>query len=493
MTKKTDDDKAQGAQTPSTTSPPPVPPSLNLNEAEAEMFQTKMLGMVNNSISDRTQLISQLYGGTGKDLNTSCGYPTSINPENYAAMYAREGLAARVVDVWPEECWSEPPVVYEDEQPNKETEFEKAWGTLDKEHNVISLMSRVDMLSGIGRFGILLIGVDDGKALSEPIEGVPLDGTTTGGGTPKKLLYLRPFAESVIQVTTLEADSASPRFGLPVLYSITFNDGEHSFSAYVHWHRVLHFADGREMSEVYGTPRMQKSFNRLMDAQKILGGSGEMFWKGAFPGLSFETTGEDPELDVDSVRKEMTAYMNGLQRYLAFKNITTKSLAPQAVSPVDHLQAQLDAIAIGEGIPKRILFGSERGELASSQDAKAWNRRLGKRQHGYITPFIIRIVVDRFLMLGILPWVEVYFVRWPDLNTQTDQERADVAKAWAEALSKYVAGDVDSAVPLAEFLSIFADLPLEQITQIQDAVDSLLREEDELGAEEEPEEEEEEE
>ena len=52
---------------------------------------------------------------------------------------------------------------------------------------------------------------------------------------------------------------------------------------------------------------MQRSYNRLLDARKILGGSGEMFWRGGFPGYSFEVNSgmDGAEVDTTSLRSEM--------------------------------------------------------------------------------------------------------------------------------------------------------------------------------------------
>jgi len=452
--------------------------------------------LVSNAAVTRAELLSQIIDGGGKDLNKDCGYPDSIDATAYKNFYAREGIAARVVDVWPEESWSSSPTIYETEDPENETEFEKAWENIAKEFNAFSLLARADTLSGVGSFGLVLIGIDDGKELNDPIDGISADGKvqvgTKGEGDAKhKLLYLRPFQESVVKIATTENNVTSPRFGLPTMYNITFDDAQGSSIKKVHWHRVIHLADKREMSDVYGTPRMQKSYNRLLDLRKVLGGSGEMFWKGGFPGYSFEVNNdqEGVEFDKASLRTEMTNYMMGLQRYLALEGVSAKSLAPQVADPKNHLEAQLNAIAIAEGIPKRILFGSEQGELASSQDSKTWNRRLKKRQDGYVTPYVIRPFVDRLIAIGVLPFVEEYFVEWPDLATQTDNEKAEVAKSWAEALAKYVAGGVEEVVPIEEFLSLFGGLPVAQINQIVESLKGQIMEEDALGAEEDDEEE----
>ncbi len=466
------------------------------NEAKSEatigMEMHEMArGLVNNAIQTRSELLKHLIDGGGKDLNSSCGYPDAVKAADYRNMYAREGVASRVVDVWPEESWSVAPIIYETEDPEQETEFEKAWKELEGKFNLLSLLARADTLSGIGQYGVILIGIDDGSNLYEPIESMDEKGEgLKGGGVTHQLLYGRTFEESVIEIANIEKDTTNPRFGQPTMYNITFNDGTTSaspsyFSSQVHWHRIVHLADNREMSDIYGVPRMQKSYNRLLDLRKVLGGSGEMFWKGGFPGLSFEVKDNtDAEIDTTSLREEMQNYMTGLQRYIALEGMTAKSLATQVANPRYHIESQLNAIAIAEAVPKRILFGSEQGQLASSQDSRTWYRRLKKRQEGYLTPLVVRPFINRLINIGVLPSSEEYLVKWPDIATSTDEEKATVAKVWAEALSKYVAGDVNQVIPIEEFFSIFGNLPADQIKEIMEALDDVITDEEGLGAEE---------
>jgi hypothetical protein len=324
--------------------------------------------------------------------------------------------------------------------------------------------------------------LDDGKPLNEPVDGLDENGNPVG--KPKhQIIFLRAFQESVVTVSTFNYDTTSPRYGQPLFYNIQFQEGTENVSTTVHWSRVIHVADNREMSEVYGVPRMQRVFNRLLDIQKITGGSGEMFWKGGFPGLAFEMNPDqmDVEIDQDSVRKEFENYSNGLQRYLSVVGMTAKSLAPQVADPKGHLEAQMTQIAISLAIPQRVLFGSEQAQLASGQDAKTWNRRLSGRQSKYLTPMLVRPFIQRLIDLGCLPEPKEFLVQWPDLSTLTDSEKAELAKAWAEALSKYVAGNINQLVPPEQFLSIFAGLTQDQITAIMDSAMEYLAKMEEAG------------
>lgn len=421
--------------------------------------------LVRNTLISRRSLLDSMLDGTNRDLNKELHYPDSISADLYKEMYDREGIAARVVELSPQESWSVDPRIIENEEVENTT-FEKAWRQLQKKLNLYAYLERADELSGIGHFGVILLGVGDGKELHDPA--VLKDDITKGSEeSQNKLLFVRTFPEHAVEIDAFENDPTNPRFGLPTFYNIKFTDRvsgnsespENKTSKKVHWTRIIHLADNRQSSEVFGTPRMKNVFNRLLDLRKVLGGSGEMFWKGAFPGYSFEVdprvTDGAVELDTKALREEFERYSNSMQRYIALTGVSAKSLAPQVSDPGPHMVAFLKAIAITKGIPWRILLGSEEAKLASTQDKDTWRERVKYRQHKYLTPWVITPFIDRLIELNILPPVsdedEGYTVVWPDMAKQTDKEKAEVAARKTEALAKYVVAGVDTLIPPREY------------------------------------------
>ena len=430
-----------------------------------------------NATIFRQDMIRRLLN-PDRDINFSCGYPDTITMDDYKRIYDREGLGAKVVNFLPGESWAMTPKVFENEE-GEETEFEKAWEEIQKDKNLYHYLQRIDSLSGIGEFGILLLGVNDGKKLNEPVEGIDLKTgeKTSERGKERELLYLKPFDQSVVKIKANESEVTNPRYGFPTIYTIDFAAETSSSSdmntVEVHWTRIIHIADNRDTSETLGIPRMKNVFNRILDVRKILSGSGEMFWKGAFPGYSLEV---NPDLDVTltdddktAIRKEMKDYADGLQRYIALTGISVKSLEPQVSSPQEHIDAQIKYIALSMGVPYRIFIGTEEAKLASTQDVKTMNKRIAKRQEGYLTPMVIRSLVDRLIAYGVLPEVEEYFVEWPDLNIPTDEDKAEVAKTKTEALAKYVQAGLDALIAPKEYLMIIFGMTEEEAQVIEDA------------------------
>jgi hypothetical protein len=449
------------------------------------LFKTakRDIDMTDNATSlMRSTLLNKLIDPR-RDIDLECGYPKELTTEQYKIMYDREGIASRVVSIFPEESWVNDPEVRENEDP-KATEFEEAWMELEEEKQLWSNLMKADELSGIGKFGIVLLGLNDGKTLDKPVEGIDEKGEKVGN-IEYKLLYIRVFSEAEVSVKTIEKDVRNPRFGKPTSYSVTFDTsttyrnstGQKTSTSIsqeqtVHWSRVIHIADNRKSSEVYGVPRMQKLFNRLYDLRKILGGSGEMFWKGGFPGYSFEMDPNARALtaaELETLKETLAEFANGLQRYLATQGVSAKSLATQLANPKGHVEVQLEVIAIVLGVPKRIFMGAEQAKLASSQDTKSWNKRIGRRQKKYLTPYVIRPLIDRLIAFGVLPEAQ-YSIFWPDLDAPSDFDKAEVLDKQVDAFSKYIKGDVNALIPEEIFLSMLVGFSPEQIEKIMKAV-----------------------
>lgn len=454
-------------------------PEINLNEQ----------AMIENLSVMRQQLMKNLLDPV-RDIDEACHYPKVITTEMYSYMYEREGVAQRVVGLEPEDSWALDPEIEDNEDP-EDTEFEKAWTKLADEKNLLHFLHRIDELSGIGRFGVMLLGLSDGEELSKPVDGISEKGVVTGRSTPLELMYLRVFDEAVVKIKSTEGDKTNPRFGKPTVYQINFQETTEnedttasdttSQDKLVHWSRIIHIADNRKTSEVYGVPRMKKVYNRLMDIRKILSGSGEMFWKGAFPGYSFEMDPKALEdgatIDPDSIRAEFEKYSNGLQRYLATKGLTVKSLAPQVADPKSHMETELRYIAITLSIPFRIFMGTEEAKLASSQDTDTWNKRIARRQDKYVTPLVIRPFIDRLIGFGVLPVPEeeTYTVKWPDLSTPSETTAAEVMVKKTEALAKYVSGDVSAIMPPEVYLDMIMLLDSDEIKTIMEEAMKNIR------------------
>jgi hypothetical protein len=429
------------------------------------------------------QQIASILDGDYRDLDKDCGYPAVITAQMYQAMFDREGIADRVVSIMAEESWALDPQIYESEDTTQTT-FEKEFNELNEAHDLFAYMEKADVLSGIGRYGVLLFGLNDGKTLIEPVEGIDLK-TGEATGTPPKnreVLFIRAFPESSATVVNLIADAQSPLYGQPEFYDLLMDNtdaqnatsGTTTSTVRVHWTRIIHVANTlKTASEVFAAPIMRNVYNRLIDLRKILGGSAEMLWQGGFPGLNFtmndELAARGATIDTDSLDQQMSDYANSLKRYIATKGGSVSSLATQVADPTQHFEVCIRAVCLTIGVPYRLFLGSEQAQLASSQDKKTHNGRVAKRQRKYVGPKIVRPVINRLIAYGVLPDVASYFLDWADLDALSTIEQAEVFDKRAGAIAKYVTSGSATLIPPLEFLTEVAEFNIETAQAILEA------------------------
>lgn len=399
-----------------------------------------------------------------RDLAAEAGWPKDPTVDDFNDLYLTDGYAARVVEVMPLESWQVQPLVYETEA-NTVTKFERAWDEMSSQINgqlgiyggqygspIWEAMMRADILSGIGTFGIILLGLDDSDALETPVVIRP--------GVTRRLAYMRTLSESQVRIEKYDEDPSSPRFGMPELYAVNLldpsNERTQTFrggldnpalvNTIVHWTRILHIADNRMSSEFFGEPRCKQVLPFIMNLRKIIAGGAEMFYKGGWPGIFFSTNpalGSDVSVDMDSFRDQMEQYENSLKKWLFGQGTTAQQLMPGIADPMNHILSNIEGICIRLAMPKRIFLGSERGELASTQDDQAWNDRVALRQKTHLIPNMIVPFCERLIVLGVLPLPKALSIHWPDLESQTAAQKADVASKRIDGLARYINGQVN--------------------------------------------------
>lgn len=405
-----------------------------------------------------------------RDVYTTAGYVKQGKEtfDNYWSRYERDPVAGRIVDMLPKTTWRTPPEVFDEEQDKKRnaTEFEEAWEGLVTRLKVWRHFERVDRLSRVGRYAVLLIGVKGGDdaELKKPLEKV---------GGPDEIIYLSSFAEKHATIEKWEKDAGNPRFGLPQQYKVTFSSGVQSFGtgeAFVHHSRIIHVAEDTLTDDVYGRPALKRVLNALDDLLKVTASTGEAYWQLAARILAGKI---DPKMemekeDVKEMGEAMEEMVHDLRRQFIGHGVGLEWLGGEPPKPNEALELYKAIVAVGSGYPTRILFGSEMGQLASAQDERAYFGTVNERQEHHAEPDILRTFIDRLLGAGALPPPKdgEYTVVWPALFELTEKEMAEANLLRAEA---------------AKALSPMGGSPLE-LVEIDEKRDVWLRSTDEPTA-----------
>lgn len=425
-----------------------------------EFMQARILGTMMSVLGTRAGVAARLgqsFGGD-RDIFEALGYPKQLTFDRFMARYERQEIARAIIDAPVNACWRKAPTVSESE--TDETAFEKAWEDLVEKRRLWHYFKRADRLASIGRYGVILLGFNDRTDFAMPVRNA------------SDLLYAMPYSEKSATIYTTDTDTKSERYGQPELYKITMAVGETTtLQKTVHWSRVIHIAEDRLESDVYGSSRLQNIYNRLEDLERIAGSSGEMFWRGAFPGMVFKlqpdatATSQTPS----QVDTQVEEYIHNFRRTLKLAGYDVEQLEPQVTDPSKHVLTQVQLIASQARIPVRVLLGSERGELASTQDEKNWADTVDARRRDHCENNILRPTIDRLAKTGMLPEApDGYTIKWPELSLPTVEEEAKVADTISAAIKKYVETPGSSDMfPLRFFAEHVLKFNQDQIEQLE--------------------------
>jgi hypothetical protein len=435
-------------------------PNKSIAVLEKKYDKVKSLLVKNSAIMSRMRLASQLgmtHDGA-RNLFKEFGYKETLTTNDYVQMFERNGVARRVITKPVKDSWRKLPTITDDVSDETETSFEKAINSFFKQNKVFPTLKNLDILSGIGRFGILVFGFGDSK----------LD---TPAPKNSELVFLRPYSEASVEISDFETDVSNPRFGLPLYYSIKFElpDGHMSIEKKVHWTRVLHISEEALDNEVYGNPRLKSVYNYLEDLLKVSGGAGEMFYRGAKPRMAL-TADQDAEFDrtdLEDLDQELTEWEHEMRAALRLQGVTVHEFNQVAIDPRGHVDVLVQLISASTGIPARILMGSERGELASSQDSRNWLEQVDERRRNQVENGILRPFIAKCVELGFLPKPdEDYSVIWPDMLIKDSKEQADISKTKTEALVAYCESrSAVTSIPIELYLRDFLGIEQHKIDQ----------------------------
>ena len=390
------------------------------------------------------------------------GYPDHLTYQMFRSEYDRGGISGTCIDVMPDACWrgdaaNDVPAfeLVEDEDPDTTTKFEQAWLDLDSRLDICGKLHRADKLALLSTYSVILLG-DGAGDLAQPLRKL----TTP---TPDALIYFQLYSgsggpgsnherrgevggDAQATIFEYEDDPKSPRFGLPRSYTLkhaNFKAGTPQPT--VHWSRVLHFpAEGLLENEVFGQPGLQRIWNLLIDLRKVTSGGSEAFFLRANAGMHINVdkdlaltapTGNGQTTEYEAVlaklREDLEAYKHNLTRWIRTRGVDIKQLGSDVANFSNPADAVITQIAGAKRIPKRILTGSEMGELASSQDRENFKAQVIGRQLQHCTPIIKRLA-NHLIENGYLPKPKEYKVKWPQIQTLTENEKADGALKWSQ-------------------------------------------------------------
>lgn len=372
-----------------------------------------------------------MFGGR-RNMYDVFGWKPQPDYKDFIAKYRRQGIAKRIIDAPVDGLWSDPPELEADEA------FMAAWKALLTRIPVFHAIQRLDKLASLGRYAVMIVGFDDGQSLENPVN----------SKEGRQVLYLQPYlGEKSVSIEKFVESERDPRFGLPELYNISTKIDEtitgvssilrvgRSFR--VHHSRVIHVAEGGLETNVFGHSRLECVHNELDDITKVSGGAAETYWLAGNRGMHVNI---DKEMDMDATDEtnltaELTEYQHELRRFIRTRGVEINSLGSDIADPSKAFAVLLSLISAATGIPKRVLEGTEAGQLSSQQDRANWADHQAERIYYHAEPIILMPFLSCLINAGVLPQPTNLQVHWPDAFKMNPLERAQTSAQMARSAS----------------------------------------------------------
>lgn len=404
--------------------------------ANASQVNQKRIELINEHINT-TRLKSLLYQhgvshNERRDLNEIFGYPVSISFQHYYDMYELSGVADRVISTMPEHCWRDGFYVAKDEEPKLSDEIRKL-----KKAGLFKALKRTDILARIGHFSVLFFGLPDGRKPEQEI----------GRVNPRDInkIYFKPYSEEEVTVYDYDSDPASPRYGMPVYYQLTPQQDDDSDRILdivkgrkVHYTRILHAAESTLTNQLVGRPVLKPIFRRLLDLDKVMGGSAEAYFRNARGKLALEAMPDFDDTITDSqkddLKTEAENFQHNWQDMMRLQGVTAKQLNTPHNDPMSTIKAAFLFISTYSHLPLRVLTGEGSGQLAGSEDRATLNQLTQDRQNEYCSGLAERAlkILDA---CGVIQLPDDYDIEFPLSDPTTEKEAAEVQQIRANALS----------------------------------------------------------
>jgi hypothetical protein len=420
---------------------------------EAQVRAANVIAALSEAITRRMYASGfQTFDGK-RDISREAGYPQHITTTDYWTAYRRGGVAGTIVDKFAETTWRKSPEVTDADEAGEETPFSKGWKEIRDRLHVFRAMEQADKLARIGRYSVLLLGfraTDD--EYRQPVRRM---------SNPADLLYLQSYDEGRVSILQWVTDPRDPAYGLPLEYTLQTATESGGFSGAVpsivaHRSRVIHVAENTLRDRVFGRPALERPWNDLIDYQKIASGTAEAFWQRVVAVMQgiIDPEAQLTEPEVKAYTEALQALQHGLGRIVAQKGAKLEKLIEDEPDPTGAAKLSERRIAAATDYPARILFGSETGERASSEDQKSFFGSVGERQIQYAEPVLLRPFVDRLVEVGILPAPRngKYSCVWPPLAAESEDTvaSANFKRAQAAAALTPVGGDPLALVEIDE-------------------------------------------
>ena len=308
------------------------------------------------------ELLSRATQGKERNYDKIFGYNKNPSYGSYCNLYQRNPIAHRITNEMVTKLWAaKPQIIIENNEAQTRT-----LNNAIEEFDILNVMEQADLKAFLGGWSIIRILPGQ---LNNPV---------------------RFDAFAAIELTVKLEDGNVPTYGQIKEYVIKKTNTP------ILAKDAIHIANNTHFDRIKGVPGLKPIYNTLQDISKIIGSSAESIWLAAAQRsiIQIQQDGGGDDKAVEKTLEGMRKIQEGLIRNMAVINGSVSDTQQTAINPTSHFTVLTQQISAATGIPTRILTGSERGNLASTQDEENWRVQLRTRQVNHIETQILRPVLN---------------------------------------------------------------------------------------------------
>jgi phage-related protein (TIGR01555 family) len=342
--------------------------------------------------------VADTFGVRGADASWQADFGMPLNEADLLFAVRREPVANRIVfqvahDIF--DNWFRVEEITEKPGPNFDREVQRVLEQL----NAKATFTQAVVYERLFGWAIVAISfVDFGKDPASPVQ------------SPKEIRELLPYSSLQFSVQSSDEDKKpdSPRFGLPILYTLRRSGAE---QVKLHFSRAIHLAT-RLLDHPYkGMSTLEPIYDDLTVLRNIRWGLGQTLFRygSGFPDIEVQGASQKNLDDLEASQQfknlqARTYFLHSDKAKLEFKGVAGRALDPQP-----YYLPIMENIAAGSGIPLAILRGAQAGALTGSEVNEREYFKLISDAQSRLEP-AIRQLIDALIECGQISF------RYPKLS-----------------------------------------------------------------------------
>lgn len=397
-----------------------------------------------NSLVSRMRasaLGGQFGGGPKHNHYEDFGWPEEVTFQDLQLMFTRNGLAIAAIEGHIAKIWESDPELYEAEAAHLETPLEASFKRWAEDIRLWQKLAEADRRGMVGDYSGLILQVADNLNWDQPL------GQVRG---LEEVWDLIPVWEDELIPAAWDTDQKSRRYGRPTSYNYqeqplrrAKGNAPQPRQLTLHHSRVVLWSS---TGDLLGRSLLRPGYNALLDAEKVIGGGSEGFWKNARQSMSLDI---DTNSDMGKLARalgvgieELGAKLNdvvddwakGFDKALITQGIKPETFNITMPQPAEFQDGPIHMFAASVRMPVRVMIGNVTGERATTEDELAWSKRCNSLRTKEKIP-LIKTFLNRLEACGALPRVD-WYIEWGDLTEGTLTERLDTAAKMADINAK---------------------------------------------------------